>query len=942
MHRSINRDFWQFNTSPKNRSKNISTKSLLQNLFVVKIFTLAVMLSALTANAYGPVRRSGAPIATSGLDGYTIALSNSHGRYYNLDEDQWLWQRAHLMQTIEDLYTSSYVIDLLAPMLENAGAYVMLPRERDLSPIEVIIDNDSQLTSGYKEKPNAKKFSSAEFAGFKMPNGPLGDRENPFKMGHVRQIEAINSKSNISTAEYNATIPKAGTYTIYVSYATLPNSCNAVKYTVNSLQGSEEFIVDQTMGGGTWIRLGEFPLSEGKQLAPIVSVSNHSTKNNIGKIITLDAVKIGGGMGNVARGNDSIPTVSGLPRWAEGSRYWLQWVGAPVEVYSPKEYENDYSDDFNSRPLWVNWLIGGSKRLPKQNGLNIPVDIFVAVHSDAGTTPDSTIVGTMGIYSTDGGRRLGDGRRRTTNGRLTNSIVDQIVDDVKKLHEPNWVKRKTRNRKYAEARIPEIPAALIEMLSHQNFSDMRQGLNPEFRFNVARAIYKGILKYRAAEKKIDYVVQPLPVREFSIINSGNGNYTLSWTHTVDSIEPTAIPNRYAIELRENNGVFKTLSNTSDTTFVYKAPVNTEISFRIIAFNEGGKSFPSETLSLYRTDNDNPEMLIVNAFTRLSAPDWIETDSIAGFLDQIDYGVPYIRNIAYSGSQIDFDRSSEWEDDIIHPGVGASKSDYDCKPVAGNTFDYPAQHGRSIAKAEYPYVSTSVAGFIKHHKQYNQPIIDVILGKQKEIQPGHSIENTKFKAFTPEFQHALQSHIKRGGNLLISGEFIASDIYANPFSCDSTMLADSNFAKDVLGIIHESSFASTSGNIEIKPHWTNENQAIDTQYSSKPNEQIYAAGSCDAIAPAIDAQSEILISYKENGFPAAVATRRGEQGIIALGFPFEAIFNESERDKLMLSFINYLTPKRKEIMPINSAFYKPNIDNIIPIPETNLSPTIIKN
>lgn len=49
---------------------------------------------------------------------------------------------SRLFGTVEDLYTQSYVLPLLVPMLENAGAYVMIPRERDLSVHELIIDRD--------------------------------------------------------------------------------------------------------------------------------------------------------------------------------------------------------------------------------------------------------------------------------------------------------------------------------------------------------------------------------------------------------------------------------------------------------------------------------------------------------------------------------------------------------------------------------------------------------------------------------------------------------------------------------------------------------------------------------------------------------------------------------------------------------------------------------
>ena len=71
------------------------------------------------------VRRSAGQRISRGLSGRHIALWQSHGIYYNEDQDIWRWQRATLHRTVEDMYTQSYVLDYLIPMLENAGAYVM-------------------------------------------------------------------------------------------------------------------------------------------------------------------------------------------------------------------------------------------------------------------------------------------------------------------------------------------------------------------------------------------------------------------------------------------------------------------------------------------------------------------------------------------------------------------------------------------------------------------------------------------------------------------------------------------------------------------------------------------------------------------------------------------------------------------------------------------------
>ena len=107
----------------------------------------------------------------------------------------------------------------------------------------------------------------------------------------------------------------------------------------------------------------------------------------------------------------------------------------------------------------------------------------------------------LGIYST-AGKTLGNGSDRMASRDLTDLIMTNIVDDVRANFEPNWTRRGMWDKSYFEARSPEVPAMLLEFLSHQNFADMTYGLDPAFRFLVSRAIYKGMLKYIAAELKL--------------------------------------------------------------------------------------------------------------------------------------------------------------------------------------------------------------------------------------------------------------------------------------------------------------------------------------------------------------------------------------------------------------------------------------------------------
>ena len=84
---------------------------------------------------------------TRGLQNRHLSIWASHGRYYDIKNEMWKWQRPPLFGSREDLFTQTIVVPYLIPMLEKAGAIVFTPRERDWQVNEVIVDNDTPNTS---------------------------------------------------------------------------------------------------------------------------------------------------------------------------------------------------------------------------------------------------------------------------------------------------------------------------------------------------------------------------------------------------------------------------------------------------------------------------------------------------------------------------------------------------------------------------------------------------------------------------------------------------------------------------------------------------------------------------------------------------------------------------------------------------------------------------
>ncbi|HBN63780.1 MAG TPA: xanthan lyase, partial [Porphyromonadaceae bacterium] len=305
-----------------------------------------------------------------------------------------------------------------------------------------------------------------------------------------------------------------------------------------------------------------------------------------------------------------------------------------------------------------------------------------------------------------------------------------MVNDIQTLYEPTWNRRKLRDKPYHEAMEPQVPSMLIELLSHQNFADMRYGLDPTFRFTVSRAIYKGILKYLHEKDGIPYVVEPLPVSHFSIAGK-DGRYTLSWKGVDDPLEPTAKPTYYIVYERIDNGAFTELEVVDNPSINISISDNQIHSFKIVAANDGGISFPSEILSVCDiAGSDKPQVLIINGFTRISGPAEIYAEGRIGFDYAEDHGVPYYGDIHFTGEQTEFRPEAKWVTNDA-PGHGSSRATHETEVFAGNTFDFVFVHGQSIRKAGFPFISCGVDAFIDGNAKAS-PIIDLILGKQKEI------------------------------------------------------------------------------------------------------------------------------------------------------------------------------------------------------------------
>lgn len=800
--------------------------------------------------------------AQYGLEGRHIALWQSHGRYYKEEKGEWCWQRPRLFCTTEDLLSQTFVVPYIIPMLQNAGAVVFTPRERDYQVHEVIVDNDQPHKNGvylesFRRKQKHLKWKNTARHGFANYKEVYESCDSPFTDGSARYVPTVSSPKDEGVAQWIPNIPAEGRYAVYVTYQSLENSVNDATYTIYHKGGATELKVNQQIGGGTWVYLGTYEFDEGEHDYGMVVLSNRSNHKGV---VTADAVRFGGGMGSIVPTSYSQTIQSsGLPRWAEAAKYSVQWFGFPYQIHTEPFGSNDYNNDINARSASVNYLSGGSIYNPQRpDGLKVPLDLTVAFHTDAGVRENDDFVGSLGIYMTnfnDG--KTGAGLDRYVSRDLASMFLTNLTTDLKKY---DWKVRQLWNRNYGEARAPLTPACILEMLSHQNFADMRMAYDPHFKFDFSRSVYKTIVKYLSTLYKRDYVIQPLPVENFAIaLNEQKQTATLTWSAVNDPLEPTAKPKEYIVYTRRgyqgfDNGTV--VKGTSHTVTLFPDEV---YSFKIAALNEGGESFPSEVLSCGIATQNKGTVLVVNAFTRLEGPKAIDTQYEAGFDLDADPGVPYGAYTGFCGRQRSFDRSKAGSE--ASDGLGASGAELEGQLMMGNTFDYAVIHGRAIMLTEqHSFTSCSEQALLTGRTTLNDyPITDLIYGTQKQ--------------FNGQTNRMVEQYYNQGGKLLISaantgGPSIGGSVTAQlpPTNSQPSTITGCGLTFDIY---------------------------------RNMNPESYCVPAPSVLTPA--GKAFAILTYADGSYAAIAEPHR----FVRLGFPLESIKEHNKLNALTRAFITFL-------------------------------------
>ncbi|KFE64901.1 hypothetical protein DB31_1919 [Hyalangium minutum] len=534
------------------------------------------------------------------LSGKTVYLSPGHGFFRSAPLARWATQRDNTNDIVEDLVSAETLSQYLLPMLMSAGARVVPVRETDFNPRMVIVNNGDPE---YSETGTESLFSSATVPGWGPPPSPMANDVRPFDLGGSRLMAV--SPNPTASASWVPRIPADGSYYVYVSYAAEPSRVHDAHFVVKHAGGETHFRVDQRRHGGTWVMLGRFYFRAGQSPEKgAVLALNDSTGTGT---VSLDAVRIGGGSGLIG---DATMGPLDRPRYEECARYHVQFNGAPASVFAPtgaNGLSNERTSDVSARSRFAAW--------DHEDGEDA---IYVAWHTNA---VNATVVGTeVYVY----GPNPVDGTLNFTGVdgslELGTAIRAELEKDFKAAVDPNWRVRNLRSADLGEVNPrhnPETPAVLLEIAYHDAKADADRLKEPEFRRIAARAILQGIIKYFATK---DGKTVQLPPEPPTVVAARNvtGGVEVRWSPpATDSIDLGGYAaSAYRVYQSEDGLAWDEGTEETGVSHTFNLPEGTTRYFRVAAINQGGESFPSDTVGA--RVGTAPPALIIHAFDRLDA------------------------------------------------------------------------------------------------------------------------------------------------------------------------------------------------------------------------------------------------------------------------------------------------------------------------------------
>lgn len=507
------------------------------------------------------------------LAGKTIAISPGHGYIYYSSLGRYSTQRSNVKWNgcgecrgiVEDFGSHELAVQHLIPLLEGAGARVVLVRDRSYEGTGAVVDTNA---AAYQELGGAFQDGANE--------GGFG--------GGYRFSTSANAQ-----ATYRLTAPVSGPQLLSLWFVAGSNRLADVLVEIQAPGGIRRHRLDQRTHGRRFVPVELLDLPAGASLDLTLSASGAS-----GVLIT-DAVRLGAGQHS-----------SGHAWWSMGAGPFAAYQAAPAAVQS--------YGDVAIRPVYAEWF---------------GADAYVSLHSNASGQTNSTAAGTVTYrfncaqyadHSADPPASACDDP--VGSDRLQELVHAELISEVKRDWDPAWVDRGTRVANFGELReLGVIPGILVETAFHDNVqlangSSLRgtdnQALHdPRFRRLVAAGLYRGLTRFLAGDGPYS-----LPPPERLVARRVDA------TSVELDFPPVSGARGYRVEQAIGHRTFDQGRVVEQLPYRAEGLVpDVPVFFRVSTLNEAGAGLPSRVVGA-KPSSRRAQLLVVDAFEREDA--WVQT------------------------------------------------------------------------------------------------------------------------------------------------------------------------------------------------------------------------------------------------------------------------------------------------------------------------------
>ena len=550
------------------------------------------------------------PRATGFLSGKSIFLAPGHGWYYNDSEGAWLTQRPNTNGIVEDFSNPEAVLQYLQPYFHNAGALVYTVRERDMNTAMEIIDNNDA--------------GCAAIGGWWASTASSGYYGDDYLVAEVSSTET-------ATATFTGAFPADGYYHVYVWYTGGTNRATDALFTVRHADGASAVRLNLQRDGFTWKDLGRYYfLADDPPKRRQLVVSNQGGDPTT--FVVADAVRFGGGMHEDAA----------KPRWEMSGLYHAPFMGCA----------DCATNTVTTMPRYTKW-----EHESWEDGL------YLSWHTNAPDPGTGTSTFAYSSYGWDGAFNGVEGSLD-----LRSFVHNEIINDIRAGWDAAWTDRGQHTNWYGEINPnynDETPGIIFEVAFHDTPDDAEQLKEPGFRQLVARAVYQAVVRYYANRDGLTPRFLPEPPLAPSVVMNDEGPL-VSWNPPIFDHGGTAgdAAESYRLYLsRSGKGVTDAIDEPGTAHKLARQADDSHVVYlRIAALNEGGESFPTETLAV--STGTGPRVLIVNGFDRLDKNANVPEDYYGGGtiyrgylqrMNSYDYVIAHAKALAAAG--VDFDSAS---------------------------------------------------------------------------------------------------------------------------------------------------------------------------------------------------------------------------------------------------------------------------------------------